>query len=71
MTADRPRGDYPDACPVCGGSGGGADPAGWCRHCDGTGQYPPSVFTHCNVCGRSLYHRDEDMMGMCRGCAAE
>lgn len=29
------------------------------------------VFENCNVCGRKLHTKDEDLMGMCRQCAAE
>lgn len=27
-------------CVICGGSGGGPDPASWCRSCHGTGSVP-------------------------------
>jgi hypothetical protein len=29
------------------------------------------VFTNCNVCGIRLRTQDEDVMGMCEGCAGE
>lgn len=30
-----------------------------------------SVFTNCNVCGRKLHGKDEELMGMCERCADE